>query len=148
MDAQVPTESAEQQALFSWAEWASGKYPDLLWMFHIPNGGARNAVTGARLRAEGVKRGVPDICLPTPRGEFSGLYIEMKRRKGGRVSENQSDWIAYLLTQGYCALECRGSEEAQAVIEGYLAPPKPKAFGVSERVARFKKAISLRRNGA
>lgn len=141
----IPTESAEQQALFRWAAWAQGKYPDLRWMFHVPNGGARDAVTGARMQAEGVKKGVPDICLPTPRGEFSGLYIEMKRRSGGRVSGAQADWIAYLIAQGFCALECRGFDEARRVIENYMALPKPEQLGPEEMMRRYAKMISMRR---
>lgn len=139
----VPTESAEQRALFEWAAIAQGKYTELRWMHHIPNGGARNAVTGARLQAEGVKPGVPDICLPTPRGEFFGLYIEMKRRSGGRVSSAQIDWIAFLLSQGYCAVECRGFDEARRVIENYLELPAVR-FDPAEQFDRYAKSLAMR----
>ena len=55
-----------QAALFEWAKYASAKHPGLKLMFAIPNGGARDAVTGAMLKREGVKPGVPDIFLPMP----------------------------------------------------------------------------------
>ena len=79
-----PSESVEQQCLFRWAALQSGKYPELAMMYHIPNGGSRGKVEAIRFKAEGVKAGVPDICLPVPRGTWHGLYIELKRREGGQ----------------------------------------------------------------
>ena len=69
----VPTESVEQQSLFRWAAYQSGKYPELKLLYHVPNGGSRNKAEAGRFKAEGVKAGVPDLCLPVPRGEFHGL---------------------------------------------------------------------------
>ena len=89
----IPTESAEQIGLFRWAEFQAGAYPELHRLFHIPNGGHRHKATAGRLRAEGVKSGVPDICLPVPRGPYHGLYIEMKRMRGNDTSETQDDWL-------------------------------------------------------
>ena len=76
-----PTESQEQKALFDW--WRAYARNTPLVMLHIPNGGARNAITGARMKAEGVTAGVPDILLAVPRQGCHGLWIELKRRKGG-----------------------------------------------------------------
>lgn len=70
-------------------------------MYHIPNGGKRGKVEAIHFKAEGVKAGVPDICLPVPRGEWHGLYIELKRREGGRVSPEQTKWLEDLMRQGY-----------------------------------------------
>ena len=81
----VPSESVEQQRLFLWARMQSGKYPCLTLMYHIPNEGKRSRATGGRLRAEGLKAGVPDICLPVACGGCHGLYIELKRQHGGRL---------------------------------------------------------------
>lgn len=89
-------------------------------MFHIPNGGTRAKSEAGRFKAEGVKAGVPDIFLPVPRGEYAGLFIEMKRRKGGRVSIDQSMWLEALKKQGYRTAVCRGWEQARDVIGGYL----------------------------
>lgn len=116
----VPTESVEQQCLFRWAEWARGKFPKLKRLYHIPNGGHRNKATAGRLRAEGVKSGVPDICLPVPRGGYHGLYIELKRIRGGSVSDEQEDWIKDLTDEGYYACVCKGWEAASQVIIEYL----------------------------
>lgn len=87
----VPTEAQEQVTLFSWA--AVQAIPELALLYHIPNGGSRHKAEAARLRAEGVRAGVPDLCLPVPRGGFHGLYIELKRLRGGRLSEQQRAWL-------------------------------------------------------
>lgn len=116
----IPTEHEEQCALFEWAAYQDGFWPELRLMHAIPNGGKRDKVTAARLKAEGVKPGVPDICLPVPRGDKHGLYIEMKRRKGGSVSADQLKWLDNLMRQGYECHVCRGCEEARSVILDYL----------------------------
>jgi hypothetical protein len=112
-------EHAEQAALFSWAEFARSCYPELAMMFAIPNGGHRHKAVAVRMKAEGVKRGVPDICLPVPRRPWHGLYIELKTKAGG-VSREQRRWLALLSRMGYRAEVCRGWKQAQAVIEDYL----------------------------
>lgn len=117
---EVPHESVEQQALFAWARLYTGKYPELNWMYHVPNEGKRSYSTGRRMRAEGLKSGVPDICLPVARGGYHGLYIELKRRKGGRVSDNQEMWLGALRDAGYMAIVCKGWEEASDKILRYL----------------------------
>lgn len=116
----VPKESEEQIALFRWASLCKNTYPELNLLHHIPNGGTRNKAEAARLKAEGVKPGVPDLCLPVPRGQYHGLYIELKRKHGGRISKSQSEWIDALLMHGYCAAVCNGWEEAKGMIERYL----------------------------
>ena len=92
----VPTEAQEQMTLFSWAAMQSGKYPELNLLYHVPNGGSRHKAEAGRLRAEGVKAGVPDLCLPVARGQYHGLYIELKRQRGGRTSDiNRSGWTLF-----------------------------------------------------
>lgn len=113
-------EAREQEALFRWAAYERGKWPELAALHHIPNGGSRNKAEAARLKAQGVRAGVPDICLPAARGCYHGLYIELKRRKGGRVSEAQRQWLEYLEGAGYCARVCHGWDEARETIEKYL----------------------------
>lgn len=114
------TESQEQQLLFEWAALSSGRWQELALMYHIPNGGRRSKSEAGRFRAEGVKSGVPDICLPAARGGYHGLYIELKRVKGGRVSPAQQGWIAALRDQGYYACVCKGWDDAAHIIKAYL----------------------------
>ena len=113
----TPTEHEEQVTLFTWFR---KRYAGML-MYAIPNGGARSSITGARLRDEGVLAGVPDIFLPCPSGGKHGLYIEMKRQKGGRVSAPQKAVMQALRMQGYEVAVCHGWQEARGCIEQYLA---------------------------
>ena len=115
----IPTESQEQQALFQWANFQSGTYPELALMFHVPNGGSRHKLEAVRFKAEGVKAGVPDICLPVARGDYHGLYIELKR-EGGKLSHSQIDWLEALQRQKYCARVCYGWEDAAKMLMEYL----------------------------
>ncbi|HEX6925443.1 MAG TPA: VRR-NUC domain-containing protein [Longimicrobiaceae bacterium] len=113
-------EHDEQAAVIRWAMLRSLAIPELALLHAIPNGGHRSRVAAARLKAEGVKAGVPDLALPVPRGPYHGLYIEMKTRYG-RPSVEQNWWLNRLCEQGYRAVVCRGFEEARAEIESYLA---------------------------
>lgn len=116
----IPLEEIEQEHVFLWASMEERAYPELAMLYAIPNGGKRAIKTAVALKKQGVKRGVPDMCLPVPRGGFNGLYIELKRVKGGTVSDEQREWIAALNTQGYKAIICHGAEEAIEQIRGYL----------------------------
>lgn len=116
----LPTEGEEQATLFSWAAMKSGRRPELRLLFHIPNGGERRKTEAMRFKAEGVKAGVPDLFLPVARGPWHGLFIEMKRQKGGKISDSQKKWLAALVSQGYLAEVCYGWKDAAALIEDYL----------------------------
>lgn len=95
------------------------QYPELRWLFHIPNGGARDAITGARLKAEGVKPGVPDLCLPVARQGHTALYVEMKygRNKPAPVQE---EWLTGLTDLGARCVVCYSAQEAFTEIMAYL----------------------------
>ncbi len=116
----APTESTEQTWLFQWVTLAEGIYPELAALYHIPNGGRRGKAEAARFKAEGVKAGVPDLCLPVPRGQYHALYIELKRATGGTASKVQKDWIDRLKGYGNYAEVCHGWESAKDVILWYL----------------------------
>ena len=122
MVAKSATEHAEQSALMAWAGLQSKAMPDLSMLFAIPNGGARTLVTGAMLKREGVKKGIPDLFLACPRRACGGLFIEMKRKCGvpSDVSQEQRQWLAKFISQGYQAEVCNGADEAKAVILKYL----------------------------
>jgi predicted DNA-binding protein YlxM (UPF0122 family) len=115
-----PTEHEEQAMLFEWSEWMSAKYPYLRMMYAIPNGGLRAKKTAVSLKAEGVKAGVPDIFFPYPEGGFHGLFIEMKRQKGGILSVEQREYMEHLAEVGYCVVVCEGFEEGKQIIEDYI----------------------------
>jgi hypothetical protein len=115
----VRNEHAEQAALMAWARLQVHRLPGLALLFAIPNGGRRDAVTGARLKAEGVKAGVPDLFLPMARHGFHGLFIELKAL-GGSPTPEQRGWIARLRQAGYAAEVCRGWEAAASTLTRYL----------------------------
>ncbi len=112
-------ESQEQTFLFQWANLARCEHPELELLHHIPNGGKRNAREAAALKRQGVKAGVPDICLPVPRGKYHGLYIELKVGNN-KTSAYQNEWIEKLKEQNYYVVVCYGWRVAQEVIESYL----------------------------
>lgn len=114
-----PDETAEQEAVFQWAAFNSGKYPELEFMYHVANEGKRTARYGAELKRMGLKNGVPDICLPVPRGNYHGLYIEMKVGRN-TPTDAQAKYLNFLTAQGYCAVWCIGADNAINIIKAYL----------------------------
>lgn len=117
------SEDGHQLALFCWA--ATSGILELKWLFHIPNGGSRHIAEASKLKAMGVKAGVPDLFLPITKYERSGLFIELKRPKTGIVSKEQSEWLEQLGCQGYATAVCFGWEEARDCLLQYLNPIKP-----------------------
>lgn len=115
-------EHTEQVNLMKWWSLSCHKYGlDERLLFAIPNGGERNVIVAARLKAEGVRAGVPDLFLACAHSTYHGLFIEMKKPKGGRVSDNQKSFIELLKERGYATAVCRGWSEARSAIESYLA---------------------------
>lgn len=119
-------EEGEQMALMEWAELEAVKYPELEWLYHNANGELRNKVVAKKLKALGVKPGIPDLCLPVPRGGHHGLYIELKRPDGkGKISDAQMSCMEFLICQGYFVRVCHGYDEAVATILAYLKGRSP-----------------------
>lgn len=123
------TEHNEQVAVFEWARMQRNIYPELDLLYAVPNGGKRDVITAKRMQDEGVKPGVPDICLPVARGGYNALYVELKRpasanRTKGRVSEKQGAWLQLLSQNGNKACVCYGASEAIRTIREYLGGEK------------------------
>ena len=116
------TEAQHQEALIRWSQLPQvrKRYPELKLLHHIPNGGRRDPIEARHLKAQGVKSGVPDLCLPVARRDYHGLYIEMKTETG-RSSENQRWWLRELTEQQYLAVVCYGWEEAKQCLIDYLS---------------------------
>ena len=133
----LPTEEQEQVALAQWLDLMR-----LRWC-HVPNDGARHKATAGKLRALGVKAGVPDILIfdrPTACEEDGrtrhtmiawpkdvqhhcalhapGVAIELKRRglTGSSISAAQKDWILALRAREWIVRACFGAEEAIAFL--------------------------------
>ena len=121
------SEDGHQSALFCWSALPDvrAKYPELEWLFAIPNGGWRDPITANKLKTTGVKKGVLDICLLVRRGEYAALWIELKRPKSkgkpkGRITDDQSIWLEHARFQGHGAALCVGWESARDMIIKYL----------------------------
>lgn len=114
------TETQEQINLIKWGQQPSvrGQYPELALLFHIPNERS-DKVQAAILKKMGVRKGVPDLCLPVPSGRYHGLFIEMKQ-ENGRASDEQLWWLEHLKANDYAAAVCYGWKQATEVLEWYL----------------------------
>lgn len=102
-------ESKHQQAVIKWSQQSSIRSK---W----PREGAKQIAID---KAIGVKKGVPDLSLPVPRGRYHGLYIEMKN-DAGRASQEQKWWGERLTEQGYRWEVCHGWRSAVQTLEWYL----------------------------
>jgi hypothetical protein len=119
--AKAGSEHAHQVALFMWASQNREKYPELEWMFAIPNGGLRDKIVAARMKAEGVRAGVSDIFLPAARGRYHGLFIEMKAPgKLSGESDKQKQFGAHVSEQGYYYRCLDNWDDARELICWYL----------------------------
>ena len=84
-------------------------------------GGNRDARTGARMKAEGARAGVPDVCVAVPAQGKHGLYIEMKVQ-GGTLSKKQEIWRERLTAAGYGYAIAYTWEDAVGVLTTYFGP--------------------------
>lgn len=120
------TEHGHQAALFCWAVDSVGKYPCLEFMFAIPNGFYGDSGQKGKMKAEGLRSGVPDVMLPYAMNQFvsgfksySGLFIEMKVKKN-IADANQIKYIDYLRSAGYYVAICYSWEEARDTLIKYM----------------------------
>jgi len=123
------TEEELHRACVRWADAQSGALPELDALFHPPNGGARTAKEGARMKKMGVKAGVPDLCLPIVRPAIwtsgkevaaGALWIELKS-ESGRLRNTQKKWRARLMKHQHCYVVCRTLDAFQAAVTDYIA---------------------------
>jgi hypothetical protein len=125
-DGAAPEEHEEQAAVIRWAQEQEARWPELRWLFHVPNGGYRDPATAALLATQGIRAGVPDLLLLVPRrgadGDIiHGLAIEMKKRDhSNSPSAAQRTWLLALREQGYMAVVAYGATEAVGYLEHYL----------------------------
>lgn len=113
------SEATEQIKLFEWAKKNEEFIPELKLIYHVPNEGKRKVQTGKIMKAEGMKSGVPDICLPVSRDGYGSLYIEMKFGKN-KPTEEQNIFMNDLRSAGNKAEVCYSAIAAREVIRHYL----------------------------
>jgi hypothetical protein len=124
------SEHSHQVALMAWASLPDvlERFPELKWLHAIGNGGSRGdtdqsrRIEGGKMKAEGVKRGVSDLCLPVKRGGWSGFYIELKKMPGKGVgpSEEQLEFGEFVRAQGFAFMVAYGWREARDAVIAYL----------------------------
>jgi hypothetical protein len=121
-------EAAEQSALFAFfavAKWRGIPLAELAYA--IPNGAhlagteRQRAMQVSRLKRMGMQPGFPDWCLPIPAAPYAGLYVEMKRRQGGRVSADQKTWLGRLRWLGHDVHVAEGADHAKRIVTDYVA---------------------------
>jgi len=115
-----PSEYVEQAAIFSRAQVYCKKYPELKFLNGSLNGVRLTIGQAVKCKKIGMRKGYPDIFLPVRRGLCSGLFIELKRVRGGQISKEQRAWRKFLISQGYQHYFCKGADEAWRVILEYL----------------------------
>ena len=93
------SEHQHQCEVIDWRDELLERWPVLGLLHAIPNGGKRDKVTGAKLKAEGALAGMPDLCLPVARHGFHALYVEMKTPSGS-LQPIQKKRIAELEAEG------------------------------------------------
>lgn len=116
----VKTESQEAMTFSKWAKQNKEEHPELRLLFAVPNGGKRHIATASRMKLEGVRAGVLDYMLPVARHGKHGLFIELKRIKGGSTSPEQRQEILDLKKEGYAAVVAKGADEGIRYLKKYL----------------------------
>lgn len=116
-----PSTDEEHRIQCSCVRWFALKYPHYRGLlFAVPNGGRRDAVTGAKLKDEGVLAGVADLIFLKRNSRHSGLLIEMKKPKG-KQSESQKEWEQIINSLGeFKYVCCHSFDEFRDEVEDFL----------------------------
>lgn len=135
MSNQIKTsEHDEQVCVIDWCFVNSVKWPELDLIFAVPNGarlasGRDNRTAAIRmnlLKAEGLRPGASDLVLPSARGGYFGLFLEMKSGSG-ELSENQKQFLEGIERFGYFGAVAYGADEAIEILQHYLEQPRTEA---------------------
>ena len=115
-------ESKLQESCVKWFDYSYPKYKHLF--FAIPNGGARNIITGAILKRQGVRKGIPDMflavfCRSCSGINWGGLFIEFKTDKGKLTAEQEVFFHTSVLQNFKCVV-IRDFDSFKELMEKYL----------------------------
>lgn len=120
----ISTMRKNRITLFMWAEIMKEKYPELEMLFAVPFDAYKSVSSCKKFTEEGLKKGIPDVCLPISNGKFSSLWIKIKSSKHTKLTEKQKWWIKELNAKGCLAVDCVGWEAARDIILNYLNASK------------------------
>lgn len=111
---------AEDQLQIACIRWFDFQHAAFSWaLFHVPNGGKRNAKEAARFKAMGVRPGVPDLLFILPRGKYHYLAIELKVGRN-KQTERQLQYEALINAMGGKYIVVRSLEEFINQVDEYL----------------------------
>lgn len=123
-----PIEEDEQITVIDWVRSHQHYYKELKYLTASMNGIRLSIYLAVKAKALGLIKGAPDLELPSARGGYFGLYIEMKRQPGARseISAEQAEYLQYLNNAGYCAVVSYGADQAIKTLSDYLQKPLTK----------------------
>lgn len=113
-------EAQSQRAVIEWWAFACHlfKVPEHL-LASFPNGGRRGIREAVLMKKEGCRKGAPDLILMVPRGQYHGMFLEMKA-PGGRLSPEQNQFLFDLSAQGYWVMVSYSTEAAITELTHYM----------------------------
>ena len=102
----------------AYLKWFRMQYPGIT-IFAIPNGAQRSYKNACFLKAEGMLAGVCDLFCLAARGEWHGLFLEMKIYPN-EPSDAQLRFIKEARKAGYKAEVCYTIESAISITKDYM----------------------------
>lgn len=105
--------------LTQWRDANQRRIPELRWLYHIPMGGKRSAITASILKAMGTRPGLWDYIMPVRRGSSPGLVMEMKHGRN-KLTPGQAEFGVHLESEGWKTAVCYHWHAAAAVVCDYL----------------------------
>lgn len=117
-DMKVMPEWKEQTYVVDWAHLHPIVRDYILGIF---NEGQRSAIRSAVMKRMGLRPGVCDLFIAYPAHGKHGMWLEMKKRRGSKISAEQRTWVNRMNSVGYVAVICYGWEQAVKAIAQYMA---------------------------
>jgi len=123
---ELPFEPRHQEVLPEWkeqtyvVEWANMNPIARECLLAIFNEGKRSIQRSVIMKRMGLRAGVSDLFMAYPTHGKHGLWIEMKKRRGSKISPEQRTWINRMNSLDYVAVVAYGWEHATKVIAQYL----------------------------
>lgn len=87
----------------------------------FPLGGLKNKYAYiSSLKAQGYKKGFPDLIVFAKNSRQNIVFFEFKREKGGKISKEQLAWQEHLKALGFDSFIANGSKQAIEQLEEWL----------------------------
>lgn len=108
-----------QKAYFAWVREMATRDWRYRTIFAVPNAARRSYALAARMKAEGLTPGVPDVCIPVKAAGGGVLFLEFKTGKG-KLTTDQETVIQYLRDAGNTVSVVRTLKEATGITRGWI----------------------------